>query len=82
MTQSRLFELLLDEIELLPPGCKEVFKLSYLEEKSTRQIAEKLKIATQTVLNQKTRARNRLKALFQKKEIHSLLFLLFSFLGF
>jgi RNA polymerase sigma factor (sigma-70 family) len=65
---------LLTDIETLPPGCQEVFKLYYLEKMNTRQIAEHLGLCPQTVLNHKTRARNRLRQLSQRREVLTIFF--------
>lgn len=65
----------------LPPGCREVFKLWYYHKKNTKEIADQLDIATQTVLNQKGRAIKLLKQLFFKQEISLFLFFLLSLLG-
>lgn len=35
----------------LPPKCREVFKLSYIEHKSSKEIAEQLGVSTSTVSN-------------------------------
>lgn len=40
-----------DAVEALPPKCREVFRLSYMEHKSTKEIASGLGISTSTVSN-------------------------------
>ena len=35
----------------LPPKCREVFRLSYIEHKSTKEIAAELGVSTSTVSN-------------------------------
>jgi RNA polymerase sigma-70 factor (ECF subfamily) len=52
------------EIEKLPTGCKEVFKLSYIDELKNREIAEKLQISEKTVRNQISKARKILRTIF------------------
>jgi RNA polymerase sigma-70 factor (ECF subfamily) len=37
------------QIELLPPKCREVFKLAYLEDKKNAEIAKLLKLSIRTV---------------------------------
>lgn len=41
-----------DEIERLPEKCREIFKMSYLEEMKNKEIAEKLNISVRTVEHQ------------------------------
>ncbi len=40
-----------DAVMALPPKCREVFRLSYIEHKSTKEIAEALGVSTSTVSN-------------------------------
>lgn len=40
-----------DAVEALPPKCREVFRLSYMEHKSTKEIASGLGISASTVSN-------------------------------
>ncbi len=80
MTGYGSLHLLYTDIEQLPPCCREVFKLYFFEKKTTKEIAAQLQLSPQTVLNQKTRARNRLRQLFQKREMTPLIFLLFLWL--
>jgi RNA polymerase sigma-70 factor (family 1) len=49
------------KIEALPEECKKVFKLSYIEDMSNQEIADKLGISVNTVKSQKSRARQILK---------------------
>ncbi|OQP44581.1 hypothetical protein A4H97_09440 [Niastella yeongjuensis] len=44
------------EIENLPPQCKRIFKMAWLEGKKNAAIAEQLSLTEQTVRNQKARA--------------------------
>lgn len=62
-------------IDELPEGCREVFRLGYLEGLNNRDIAEKLRISINTVKTQKQRG---LKVL--KKKMNPELFMLFLFL--
>jgi RNA polymerase sigma-70 factor, ECF subfamily len=41
---------------LLPPGCRTIFLLSRIDQKSQKEIAEQLDISTKTVENQMTKA--------------------------
>lgn len=45
-----------DEIEHLPPKCKQIFKMAYLERLKNADISEKLGLTIQTIKNQKVRA--------------------------
>jgi RNA polymerase sigma-70 factor (ECF subfamily) len=63
------------EIEKLPPGCKEVFKLSYIDELKNREIAEKLQITEKTVRNQISKARKILRTIFQNVQLSRYLLL-------
>jgi RNA polymerase sigma-70 factor (family 1) len=49
--ESELVSQILLEIENLPENCKAVFKMSYLDEYETNEIAEKLNITARTVFN-------------------------------
>lgn len=40
-----------DAVMALPPKCRELFRLSYIEHKSTKEIAEALGVSTSTVSN-------------------------------
>jgi RNA polymerase sigma-70 factor (family 1) len=44
------------EIENLPPQCKRIFKMAWLEGRKNAEIAEKLELTEQTIRNQKARA--------------------------
>jgi RNA polymerase sigma-70 factor (ECF subfamily) len=43
-------------IEQLPAGCRNIFKMSYLEDMKNQEIADKLHLSIKTVKNQKARA--------------------------
>lgn len=63
-------------IETLPPGCRQVLKLSYFDSLKNEEIAEALGISINTVKTQKARA---LKLLQVKLTIPALSFLLLTF---
>lgn len=68
------------EIELLPGRCKEIFKLLFIEELSTDEIAQRLDISPQTVRTQKARALQLIKTeLLKKNLIGAFLYLLVFF---
>lgn len=45
-----------EKIENLPPKCKQIFKMAFLERLKNAEIAEKMGLTLQTVKNQKVRA--------------------------
>lgn len=53
---------LLDAIEDLPPGRKQIIQLRYLKGKSYKEIAEQLDISSNTVKNQLIKAKQHLKS--------------------
>jgi len=65
------------EIEKLPPKCREIFKLSYLEGMKVGEVAEYLQLSEQTVSNQKTRALKMLKLALKDKQWMLLAWLLY-----
>ena len=64
-------------IESLPPKCREVFKLSYLEDLSNREISERLGISQSTVENHIYSALKQLRQKLSKEQLLLLLALLF-----
>lgn len=70
-----MLEILTDEIEKLPEQCREIFKLVFLENMPRPQVAEKLHISLSTVHNQVANAKNKLKQVFNEKELIILLLL-------
>lgn len=75
--EAEFLQILNQEIDLLPGRSGEVFKLIYLEGKSTDEIAQTLDLSVQTVRNHKTRAIEMLKTSFLKKGISGTLMLSF-----
>ena len=57
------------EIDKLPDRCREIFKLSYIEEMKNSEIAALLGISEKTVRNQTTLARKLLRMKFVNKEL-------------
>ena len=49
------------KIEQLPDGCRQIFRLSYLEDMSNQEIADRLGISVNTVKSQKARSKDLLK---------------------
>ena len=64
-----LIERIYDEIERLPHNCKDVFKLSFLEGLSNKEIAKKLGLKEKTVRNQKTKALGILRVTLVEKRL-------------
>lgn len=65
--RAQVVDAIYKQVELLPKGCAEIFKLVYFEGKSTNEVAEILGISTKTVLNQKKTAAKLLKSALLKK---------------
>ncbi|MDR6568273.1 RNA polymerase sigma-70 factor, ECF subfamily [Chitinophaga ginsengisegetis] len=66
-----------EQLNALPKGCAEVFRLIYFEGKSITEVAEQLEISTKTVLNQKQTAAKLLKAALLKKGLLALFVVFF-----
>lgn len=64
-------------IESLPPKCREVFRLSYIEDLSNREIGEQLGISPRTVENHMYAALKQLRRKLSKEQLLLLLSLLF-----
>lgn len=70
-----------EKIENLPPKCKQIFKMAFLERLKNAEIAEKLGLTLQTVKNQKVRAIKLLR-LALNKDLVLLTILFFSIIIF
>jgi RNA polymerase sigma-70 factor (ECF subfamily) len=70
--KSEILRNILFEVETLPPVRKQIFKLIYLENLTTSEIAQKLNITTDTVRVQKARALNLLRTQLLKNGFISL----------
>ncbi|MDR2414906.1 MAG: RNA polymerase sigma-70 factor [Odoribacteraceae bacterium] len=55
--EADLFKMLFDAISELPAQCREVFTLSYLEQKEVREVARILNVAETTVKTHRRRAK-------------------------
>lgn len=79
MELAELKAVIFDEVQKLPPKCREIFILSRQEELSHKEIAEKLKISTKTIENQigiaLKRIRKRLSDYKQQEQSGTLFFI-------
>jgi RNA polymerase sigma-70 factor (family 1) len=76
MITAKVLQAIYAEIENLPNQCQQVFKSVFIEGKSTAMIAEEMGISPQTVLNQKTKALQKIRlALRQENVLYAGLFL-------
>lgn len=66
---------LMDAINQLPPECRKIFKLSYIDEMSNAEIAVALALSVQTVKNQKSRGYAILRGVLKNKIMSVLSFL-------
>lgn len=82
IARAEILQLILYEVETLPPVRRQIFKMIYLEDLTTAQIAEKLHITADTVRVQKARAVNSLRTQVLKKGLlySTLLFTAWAFL--
>jgi len=70
--ENELIVMLYEEIEKLPPKCREIFKLNRFERLKYKEIAEKLGVAEKTVENHVGNALKILReAMLAKKDKHS-----------
>jgi RNA polymerase sigma-70 factor (ECF subfamily) len=54
--RTELYWSIYNAIEQLPAGCRNIFKMSYLDDMKNQEIADKLHLSVKTVKNQKARA--------------------------
>jgi len=78
--ETEVLSALSNEIEELPDKCKEVFKLIYMDNKKTDEIAELLGISVKTVRGHKARAIDLLKSQLLKKGVSPVILMAFLFL--
>lgn len=74
--EVEMLEILWQEIERLPPQCRQVFKLCYLEKMSRQEVAEIYNISINTVHVHCRNALTRLRQIFMENELLVLLFVL------
>ncbi len=71
MIITKVLQVIYAEVENLPGQCKQVFKLLFMEGKSTAEVATEMGISTQTVLNQKSKALQSLRLSLYKEGLYS-----------
>lgn len=54
--ETEMLQIIYHSVERLPPECKRIFKMYYLDERGYQDIAAELGLSPQTVRNQKARA--------------------------
>lgn len=69
MIKAKILQEIYNEIENLPPQCRNVFKLMFIKGLNTKQIAAEMGISAQTVLNQKAKALQSLRLDLLKKNL-------------
>lgn len=69
MIKADLLQVVLQEVENLPPVRRKIFKMIYLEDLSIFEIAKKLNITVDTVRVQKARALHGIRSVILKKGI-------------
>jgi RNA polymerase sigma-70 factor (family 1) len=74
--QSEVYSKIHRALESLPPGCRQIAGMSYLDDKKNTEIAEELGISINTVKTQKQRAMHLLRLRFTA-ELFSFLMLFF-----
>jgi len=77
--EASVLDKVYEEIESLPKQCREVFKLYYLKQLSTMEIAIQMKLSRNTVQNHKVRAIKLLRTILLKKNLLALIILSASF---
>jgi RNA polymerase sigma-70 factor (family 1) len=56
IVEAETFREIFLTLETLPPKCRQIFRMLYLEGKGYKQIAQELNLSTSTIRNQKARA--------------------------
>ncbi|SMO38855.1 RNA polymerase sigma-70 factor [Solitalea koreensis] len=72
MITANVLQIIYAEVENLPGQCKQIFKSIFIEGKSTSVVASEMGISTQTVLNQKTKALQKLRLILYKEGLYSI----------
>ena len=70
LIRQELLEQIRLEIEKLPAKCRQIFKMTYYEDKKAAEIAEELNISVRTVETQIYKGLKTLRNLFARKSEH------------
>ena len=76
LIEAEVLSLLMEKIDVLPKKCREIFILTYFENLTSGEIAQRLNISTSTVTTQRARAIKLLREVFSEEEFLVVLFLL------
>lgn len=76
LIEAEVLSLLMQKIDVLPKKCREIFKLTYFDNLTSGEIAQRLKISTSTVTTQRARAIRLLREVLTVQEFLIMLFLL------
>lgn len=71
MMDAEIIAAILEEVENLPPQCRQVFKYLFFQRMTTQEIADTMGISVKTVRNQKARAIQLLQTFLLKKNLLS-----------
>ena len=66
---AEIIRVVLEEVEQLPPQCRQVFRLLFFEQKNTQEIADLMGLSVKTIRNQKARAIQLLQSSLLKKNL-------------
>ncbi len=69
MMDTEIIQVILEEVENLPPQCRQIFKYLFFQHLSTQEIAEVMGLSVKTVRNQKARAIQILQTILLKKNL-------------
>jgi RNA polymerase sigma-70 factor (ECF subfamily) len=67
MIQIELIQAIFEEVERLPQKQKQVFNLTYFEDKTAEEIAKQLNISVASVYTNRSRALSTLRLIFKSK---------------
>jgi RNA polymerase sigma-70 factor (family 1) len=74
LIEAEVLSLLMKKIDVLPKKCREIFMLTYFENLTSGEIAQRLNISTSTVTTQRARALKILRTVFTEEEFLVVLF--------
>lgn len=69
MMDTEIIGAIMEEVENLPPQCRQVFKYLFLQRMTTQEIADLMGLSVKTVRNQKARAIQLLQTFLLKKNL-------------